>query len=447
MKLIQKKQSKILKICSDLIKNDRKKTSLFCYFAFWDDTLGYKNILFKFDKAKYFFSFIYKISKEIYFSTISIKYHVKKNPKINIDNYKKIIFIDASIDDFNNNGNFVDRYFRSDPQKNKEYLYFAIYRSKTFPKKIPKNLILMQYEYLFIEKYNILKNLFLIIKNLFIYKFNFSKFLDENSLTIKLSKVIGFSLNKNLNFKKFKKLLISFEGQPHQLNILNIFKNKNKKIRTIAYDHSTPHALPIHMFYRFKNLDYIIVNGKNQKKFFINFLNWPSKKIKIKDSLRYQLVDNLDYKDKVFLPFNIFDSEKILSEFKIILKKRPTLAKNLIVRNHPLKDKSKKHLDLSNSLKIIIQNQLDRLKQTKIKKNNTSFFIGQTTSTIVALEKNLNVIHICENPILDMYNSEMWENLNTNKISDSSFEYNLLRKNSFLNFTKNSKNKILKSYE
>ena len=228
---------------------------------------------------------------------------------------------------------------------------------------------------------------------------------------------------------------------------MNIFKNKNKKIRTIAYDHSTPHALPIHMFYRFKNLDFIIVNGKNQKKFFVNFLNWPSKKIKIKDSLRYQLVDNLDYKDKVFLPFNIFDSEKILSEFEIILKKRPSLAKNLVVRNHPLKDKSKKHLDLSNSLNIIIQNQLDRLKQIRIKKNNTSFFIGQTTSTIVALEKNLNVIHICENPILDMYNSEIWENLNTNKISDSSFEYNLLKKNSFLNFTKNSKNKILKSYE
>ena len=80
-------------------------------------------------------------------------------------------------------------------------------------------------------------------------------------------------------------------------------------------------------------------------------------------------------------------------------------------------------------------------------KNNISFFIGQTTSVIVALEKNLNVIHICNNPNFDMYNSKLWNNLKVAKISNNSFEYKLLKKNSFLNFVNNSKSKIIKSYE
>jgi hypothetical protein len=446
VKLIQKKQSKILKICSELIKQNKKDYSQFCYFAFWVDSVGYYKIAFKINWVKNFFKFFYRIFKEVYFSTISIKYEIIKNPKIQISDYKKIIFLDASLADFDDNGNFLDRYFRTTPQKNKDYLYYVIYRSNKLPKKISKNLILLKYEYLFFEKYYFLRNFFLILKKLIMHQFNLVKFIDENSLTTKLSKIIELNLKKDINFKNIKKLLISFEAQPHQLNILNIFKLKNNKIKTIAYDHSTPHALPIHMFYRFKSLDYLIVNGENQKKFLTSQLKWPSKKIKIKKSLRYQLVDNFNYSSKVFLPFNIFNKEKILKEFKIILRERPNLARNLIVRNHPLKEGSKKHINLLNSLKLVIEDHANKLIK-RGRKNYVSIFIGHTTSVIVALEKNIDVIHICENPIVDMYNSKMWKNLITNQISDSSFEYKLLKKNSFLNFTKNSKNKIIRSYE
>jgi len=447
VKLIQKIQFEILRLCSKIIKKNHNSNSLFCYFAFWDDTIGFKNILFQLNKKNNFLKLVLKIFKEIYFSSIDIKFSIKKNSKNKINNYKKIIFTDASLADFDSYGNFTDRYFRSNPKKNKQYLYFVIYSSKKFPKKISENLILLKYEYLFFRKYHFLKNFIVIIKNLYKCNFNFIKLINQHSLTAKFAKNIIKYIEKELNLKKFEKLLISFEAQPYQIDILNIFKKSNKKIVNIGYDHSTPHALPIHMFYRFKNLDHLIVNGINQKKFFIKYLKWPSNKINVEKSLRYQLNDNLDYSGKIFLPFKIFNVEMILYEFDFILSLKPYLAKNLTIRNHPLKFNSPNHIFLINSLKSIINKYVKKNKKYLDRKNNISFFIGQTTSVIVALEKNLNVIHICNNPNFDMYNSKLWNNLKVAKISNNSFEYKLLKKNSFLNFVNNSKSKIIKSYE
>lgn len=97
-------------------------------------------------------------------------------------------------------------------------------------------------------------------------------------------------------------------------------------------------------------------------------------------------------------------------------------------------------------LKSIID---DTKKNTKLikKKNNYSIFIGQTTSVIVALEKKLKVIHICDNSYFDMYNSKKWDNLEVISLSNHTFRYELKKKNSFLKFIKNSENKIVKDYE
>ena len=47
---------------------------------------------------------------------------------------------------------------------------------------------------------------------------------------------------------------------------------------------------------------------------------------------------------------------------------------------------------------------------------------------IVALEKNLNVFHICDNPYFDMYSEKIWNNLKVIKISENSYQYVLLKK-------------------
>ena len=65
-------------------------------------------------------------------------------------------------------------------------------------------------------------------------------------------------------------------------------KNINPKINIIGYDHSAPHANPLNLLYREGAPDLLFVNGKSQKNYLINYLDWPSEKIKIVPSLRYK---------------------------------------------------------------------------------------------------------------------------------------------------------------
>ncbi len=446
MKEIDSRQIKIIKVCKKIFHHENKN-SLFSYFAFWEDTIGYANILFNLNKIKYFLNYVNKVIKELYFSTIDLDFELIKSSNLNIKNYKKILFVDASINDFDKNGNFIDRYFKSSPKKNPDYLYFVIYSSKVSPKKLPTNILLLKYDYLFLQKYNFLTNLFKLFSRLYNYKFNYKKVIDEKSITGKFANRVLKYVISEFNSNKFNKLLMSFEAQPHQIKILKLFKKRNKNIKNICYDHSAPHALPLHMYYRFSYLDKLIVNGNNQKNYLSKYLNWPLKKIEVKKSLRYQLIDKFDYKGQIFLPFKIFNRKKIIDEFKYLLSKKPFLALALKVRNHPLKINSKNHVMLKEKLSVILKNKKKEAKLYKNARSNYSVFIGQTTAVIVALEKNLNVIHICDNSEFDMYSSKTWKNLKVIPISNNTFEYELKKKGTFLKQIKNSNNKILKEYE
>ena len=102
---------------------------------------------------------------------------------------------------------------------------------------------------------------------------------------------------------------------------------------------------------------------------------------------------------------------------------------------------------LKEKLSAILKNKKKEAKLYKNAQFNYSVFIGQTTAVIVALEKNLNVIHICDNSEFDMYSSKTWKNLKVIPISNNTFEYKLKKKGTFLKQIKNSNNKILKEYE
>ena len=82
----------------------------------------------------------------------------------------------------------------------------------------------------------------------------------------------------------------------------------------------------------------------------------------------------------------------------------------------------------------------------KIKKRNTAIFIGATTGVIVALEKKINVIHICFDSIFDSYNQSLWQNLIVKQVSKNTFIYKLKKYNTFLKFN-NSRNCYKKYYE
>ena len=106
--------------------------------------------------------------------------------------------------------------------------------------------------------------------------------------------------------------------------------------------------------------------------------------------------------------------------------------------------KSKKHIKLKSKLEEII----NKYKKKKISKGQkkAAIFIGPTTGVIVALEKNVRVIHICFDPIFDSYSQELWPNLKVFQITKNSFIYKINKKNTFINFAKTN-NCYKKYYE
>ena len=178
----------------------------------------------------------------------------------------------------------------------------------------------------------------------------------------------------------------------------------------------------------------MIVNGSSQLNFLVKKLKWPRKKIKISPSIRYPKSLDLGLKNKVFLPYEIFNEKIILSEFQKIVKTYPKEYFNkLEIKNHPMMEGSSAHKKLKFELEKLINKKRNQTFKKKSKKN-ISFFIGPTTGVIVALEKKIQPIHICFNKTFDSYSSKLWPNLNVKSISKNSFVYSLKKNNSFLKF-------------
>ena len=94
-------------------------------------------------------------------------------------------------------------------------------------------------------------------------------------------------LEKNFTDISVQNLLVVYEGQPFQKEIINFFKNKDKKILIEGYDHSAPPPLPINLIYDDFSPDHLLITGEAQKNFYKKYLNWPENKLKIIKSMRF----------------------------------------------------------------------------------------------------------------------------------------------------------------
>ena len=241
-------------------------------------------------------------------------------------------------------------------------------------------------------------------------------------------------------------MLLPYEGQPYENFILKSMKKNNSDIITKGYDHSAPHSIPLHLLHRKYSPDILFVNGSSQSNFLVKNLGWSKKKIKLAPSIRYPKGLDLGLKNKVFLPYEIFDEQVILNEFKQILNKYPKGYFNeLIIKNHPMMKNSFTHKRLKLKLENLIKDK-KKLNIKKRSKEDISLFIGPTTGVIVALEKKIKVIHICFNEKFDSYSTRLWPNLKVQRISKNSFIYSLKKKNTFLKFA-NEKNSFEKYYD
>ena len=78
--------------------------------------------------------------------------------------------------------------------------------------------------------------------------------------------------------------------------------------------------MPLNMYHRMGSPDYLVVSGPSQIYHLTKFLNWPQKKLIELPSLRYSVDSKEDFKNIIFLPWKIFNSQKILEDFELFKK-------------------------------------------------------------------------------------------------------------------------------
>ena len=176
------------------------------------------------------------------------------------------------------------------------------------------------------------------------------------------------------------------------------------------------------------------MNGQSQIDHLVSFQNWPKDKIKLIPSLRYRNISQSDFSNKIFLPYQIFNKNIVLNELENFLKNSNSNSLNIInVKTHPVAVNKVSQQNLKTDIDKLFEKYSSKFDKTN-NSQKISFFIGPTTGVIVALEKELRVIHICFEPLFDSYSSEIWPNLKVTKIGNNSLEYTLIKKNSFIEF-------------
>ena len=69
-------------------------------------------------------------------------------------------------------------------------------------------------------------------------------------------------------------------------------------------------------------------------------------------------------------------------------------------------------------------------------KRKLSICFGWTAAIMEALEREIEVVHICSDPILESLNEKIWKNLRVEKIDNFTFKYKLLSLGKYINFGK-----------
>ena len=410
-------------------KIDTSKNS-FAYYALWSRCIGFEKLKLFFIGKKKFLSFL-----EVYFKdliSICFGYDFEFFNSNRTNNRKLMLISSALRSDFNSDGSYKDRYFQIDSNDFKEIIFFVNYLNNELPNKIGKNIVLFR-----LKKTSFVNGFVYLIKYFFknLLRVNSLKelFLGLSSQSIRAENLF-FKINSLEKIINLKKIIFPYEGQPFQQFMIKKSKKINKDLILIGYDHSAPHSLPFNLYYRDGSPDLLYVNGQSQIDHLVSFQNWPKDKIKLIPSLRYQNISQSDFSNKIFLPYQIFDKNIVLNELEIFLKNSNSNSLNIInVKTHPVAVNKVSQENLKTKIHQLFEKYSSKFDKTN-SSQKISFFIGQTTGVIVALEKELRVIHICFEPIFDCYSSEMWPNLKTTKISNNSLEYTLIKKNSFIEF-------------
>ena len=99
---------------------------------------------------------------------------------------------------------------------------------------------------------------------------------------------------------------------------------------------------------------------------------------------------------------------------------------------------SKKHLSLKRKLERIMNLYKNCFTDISLTKN-LSICFGMTGIIFELLEKGVEVIHICSDPVFESYSEKIWPNLQVKQLNEFTFIYRIIVPRKYINFGSNNK--------
>jgi hypothetical protein len=410
--------------------------SPFCYLDSWSNSLGnIKLRLINEEKIKFveFFIFFKEIIKIGYNHNLRILENNKNLNKLN----KNVIVSWCSKNSFDKYGKYHDNYLNISEKKN--YIWFLVSTDNFVPKNLQNNISII---YKPLGNFNFLYLIKILSKNLILYGFLTKKFFHYCNYTVNFAENIGNIFQRKYKNTKIN-LLILFENQPLQNQIINITKKINKNNKTIGYLHCLPWPLQTDLIYKNKNLDKLYVTSKTQKEVLNNNFLWPKIKVKSISSLRYLQKNKLKKKNYIFLPFDDRNIKSYLEILLNFLKKNPKyLRKKFIIKIHPINKSNIKFITYRKIFSKKIE-LLYKYNKTKNFKKNYSILIGNPGGVAAENLENKNpILHITKNTLFDLFDLKMWRDIRIQNINPDIYEYICTKKNIFTKYGNNKNNNL-----
>ena len=428
-------QQKIFKYVDSYLKSLKKKNinisnSSFCYLHNYGQLPGSAHLRLKFYGYRYLLKYLSIIFKNI-FAICKLKNFRLYNEKNLNNTYSNLIHSHVSKNNFNKDGSYNDIFFNINSNKIKKTLFFLISEDNFIPKKLKKNIVIFASSEPFFQL-NIIYFFYELCKTIIKLRFSLRKLLHEFSYISQYS----LKLNNEINFifKKYNlKLFLSlYEGQPYQNNLFYKLKKKYKNLKIYGYYHTGLLATHSSMYYRTGAPDKILISGNFQKNYLEKNLGWPKEKVQSIVSFRHKKERKVDFSGYIFLPMNFTEPQKILSGLEKYFKhSRKKSLFTYKIRNHPYASIFKSHKKLIKKIILLMKKYKNKFS-TKRNKTN-SIFIGSTTSLILAMEHDIETIHICEDSFFDHYNYKIWDKFKTVKISSNVYKHKLKPNQHILN--------------
>ena len=414
------------------LKENRTTDNGYLHYLSPNSNLGVMILKSILGSNKGFFSNLITVIKETLYSLNYINYKISSHK--DYLNYKRIVITWGFENDFKKDGSFFDRYFKINSRDLDDALWIIIYKGRNLPEKTQKNIFIIKpLEKISFNFFPILKlifmNLHLLTKD---KKLFFSSISNQNFFAN-----IFFNEVKKFFNEKASIVLIAYEGQVFQNKLLGYISKNFKNTTSIGYVHSPPMAAPYNFIYKKSSPNKIILCGKDQLYCFVKFLGWKRSKIIFLPSFRFNSF-NSEIKNKIFLPLSILNKKKVFQSLETLHSKKILNLKKFSIKSHPLIVDTKKNDLLVEHLKRLIKSlKNQRIKKTK---RNSLIFIGISGAIIEALENGFNVIHISDDPQLDIFSEKLWPSLKKKKIYSNIFSYKLTKKQNLIKLGKMSNN-------